>query len=106
MEEEASLLEQVKRKELELKEQEENARVQAQAIISDAKQRSSEMIEGARKEGESRARERYSQGMAELESEMQALRSEAEARRLETARRGESRVADAAPRIVEKVAFE
>ena len=106
MEEEASLLEQVKGKELELKEQEESARLQAQAIISDAKQRSTEMIEVARKEGESLADERYSQGMAGLESEMHALRSEAEARRLETAKRGESRVADAARKIIEKVAFE
>jgi hypothetical protein len=44
--------------------------------------------------------------MEELESEIQVLRSEASKSREETVKRGESRVGDAARRIIEKVAFE
>jgi vacuolar-type H+-ATPase subunit H len=106
MEEEASLLEQVKTKELELKEQEEKARADAESIITDAKKRHSEIVENGRKEGETLAEQKYSQGMEELESEIQVIRSEASKSREETVKRGESRVGDAARRIIEKVAFE
>jgi len=106
MEEEASLLEQVKIKELELKDKEEKARAEAESIITDAKRRHNEIIEKGRQEGEVLAEKKYSQGMEELDSEIQTMRSEAEVQRQETAARGESKVGDAARRIIEKVAFE
>ncbi|HUU75537.1 MAG TPA: V-type ATPase subunit subunit G family protein [Methanoregulaceae archaeon] len=106
MEEDNSLLEMVRTKELELKEKEDETRKEAESIIAAAKMRHSEIIEQGQREGKSLADAYYTQGMEQIKQEMEQMKSQGKAMQEEFRQKGEARINGAANKIIESVAFQ
>lgn len=100
-----SLLEQVRTKELELKEKEDQARKEADRIIRDARGAAEQTLIRAREEGSRQAEQRRDEGMTQLSGDITQIRERAAREKRQVVETGESRVAAAAERILERVAF-
>lgn len=105
MEKDASLLELVRTKELELKEEESRAKTDAERVLSDARAAGEELKRAAREEGQGLAREYYSMEMARLAAEKEGIGKDSAAKRHDIRSRGVSRMDAAVQRVVERVAF-
>ncbi|NYT16397.1 MAG: hypothetical protein GKC06_00080 [Methanomicrobiales archaeon] len=100
-----SLLEQVRTKELELKEKEEKARKEAEQIISQAKTAAEQTLVRAREDGSRQAVKRRDEGMAQISEDLKQIRERAAGERTRILENGEGRIAAAAEKILERVAF-
>lgn len=105
MEKDASLLELVRTKELELKEEESRAKVNAEGMLSDARATAEGLKRSAEAKGEGLARAYYSREMARLASEQESIRKNSAAKRQEVRSRGLSGLDAAVQRVMERVAF-
>jgi vacuolar-type H+-ATPase subunit H len=100
-----SLLEQVRTKELELKEKEDQARKEAEQIISEAKSAAEQTLVRAREDGSQQAVKRRDEGMAKISEDLEQIRERAAGEKKRILENGESRIAAAADKILERVAF-
>jgi dsDNA-specific endonuclease/ATPase MutS2 len=102
---EISLLEQVRVKELELKETEDQARIKAEQIIAESKNEASEIVRKAQAEGERQAEQERIAGKQRLSEDLTMMRTQAISKREEVRVKGEGRIDAAAKIILERVAF-
>ncbi|HNB02923.1 MAG: hypothetical protein ACP5NU_00060 [Methanomicrobiales archaeon] len=105
MEQDASLLELVKKKELELKEKESKAKREADELLTRTRAEADVLVQTARQEGKVQAEEYYSKEIALLDAEKERIRHEASDRREATQVKGRGRIREAIRTITERVAF-
>lgn len=105
MEQDASLLELVKTKELELKEKESKVKEEVEELLSRTRAEADSLVQSARQEGKVKAEEYYKKETALLGSEKERIRSEASARREAIRAKGRARIREAVRSITERVAF-
>lgn len=106
MADEVSLLEQVRVKELDLKEKEDQAKLKADQIIWDARKEAKEVRDKAQQEGTQLAEKERSEGESQLAAELAMMKTQGAADQERMREIGKSRVDAAAKRIAEKVAFQ
>ena len=105
MEQDASLLELVKKKELELKEKESKAKREADELLTRTRAEADVLVQTARQEGKVQAEEYYSKEIALLDAEKERIRQEASGRREANRVKGRGRIREAIRTITERVAF-
>ncbi len=102
---EVSLLEQVRVKELDLKQKEDQAKLKAEQMIRDSRKTAKEVRDMARQEGIQSAEKERSEGEAQLAAELAGMKTQGAADQERMRELGKSRVEAAAKKIAEKVAF-
>ncbi len=104
MDQEASLLEIVRRKEIELKSKTENAAKEAEEAIAKARRRAEEIIESAKRKGEEESARYIEEQQAALEREIQEIKEKSLYERNRISSIAAGRIDEAVELIISRIA--
>jgi capsule polysaccharide export protein KpsE/RkpR len=105
MADEVSLLEQVRVKELDLKQKEDQAKMRAEEILKDSRKTAKDVRDMAQQEGIQLAEKERSDGEAQLAADLARMKKEGAENQEKIRELGKNRVDAAAKKIAERVAF-